>query len=288
MSEKLVAVGKVLSVGSPNNYGWVTVEVDVGSKYPLKLDTILEQIIAEADAARAWPAARVTYSEKESEKKNKYGKPYINRRLENIKQASSDDIKNFPARQTTSKNGTARTEQYESEAAREQHIIRQSVIKALIPAIFSTVISKTPESRSELLEEILSYAERIESWVIRKIPDEILSPVPSTGVMHKAWITITACKTANELTDAVGRIYQGRDVFDSTDQCIEAMRMVLRTDSPAARLTTEERDALRDRVDELSGIVVKEAEEAEKAESQKNNNSESRYDRVQREAKEVF
>ena len=86
MSEAIIktAVGQCVEIDQKPGSEWVTFNVDVGTQYPVRLQTKLQPLIELARAAgaeeRAW-----TYKESESQNLNpNSGKPYMNRYLERV------------------------------------------------------------------------------------------------------------------------------------------------------------------------------------------------------------
>lgn len=116
--------------------GWTTFHINVGRKYPLRLETKLDALIKEGRAAGNQKAVW-SFSEHEgAENPNRPGTHYINRRLEGVEVGGTLDpaIAAAASAAATSQGGATQGGSWQPKSAEERSSIeRQTIVKAAVP-----------------------------------------------------------------------------------------------------------------------------------------------------------
>lgn len=178
MPETLTVTGVCNEISERS--GWQTFHIDSGGKWPTKLATKKDEVIAAARSV-GQELATWTYTEVESDRINEHtGKPYVNKYLEKVETGGSGpthvppqgwgqaerDAAPRPAAQAAS---SAPTHAPLPPGDKDRAITRMAVLKAA-----AEIVGADVASGSQVMDpgaEAISLAARFETWVYRDVDD---------------------------------------------------------------------------------------------------------------------
>jgi hypothetical protein len=143
--------------------GWSTISIDIGTQYPLKVDTKLQPII-ELVRALGSNEGIFTYTESESDRINpNSGRPYVNRLLEGVTPRDAGQ----PVGQPVSESAEQVARQPISAGNKDRVIARLACVKAA-----AEMLRLNDGTVEEQISNTIAAAARFEGWVYRDI-DEV-------------------------------------------------------------------------------------------------------------------